>query len=159
MLPTHPEPTAAMTCSGRTSERGFAIVSAIFLIVVLAALGTYMVSFSTAQHMTALQDLQGAKAYQAARTGIEWAAYQIRQQDNGSFATACRGGQNTVVLPGLGAGLGEFQVSVHCTQASRYNEGAADLYIHQIQATASSTAQIRGHAGYVERQIEFMIEK
>jgi len=50
----------------RGSAGGFAIVSAIFLLVVLAALGAFMVTFSTTQHTAAATDLEGTHAYQAA---------------------------------------------------------------------------------------------
>ena len=58
--------------------RGFAIVSAIFILVVLSVLGAAMVSLSTSQHLGSAQDVQGARAYQAARSGVEWGLYQVQ---------------------------------------------------------------------------------
>ena len=58
-------------------QRGFSLISAIFLLVVIAALGTFAVTISTTQHMGAAQDVMGARAYQAARAGIEWGAYRL----------------------------------------------------------------------------------
>ena len=58
-------------------SRGFALVSAIFLLVVLAALGAFIAVVSTTQQIGSALDLQGAKAYQAARAGIEWGSYQV----------------------------------------------------------------------------------
>ena len=52
-------------------QGGFAIVSAIFLLVVLAALGAFMLTFSTVQHATSAQDIQGSRAYWAARAGLQ----------------------------------------------------------------------------------------
>jgi MSHA biogenesis protein MshP len=69
---THPLTNPA----GRASNRGFAIVSAIFLIVVLAALGVGMLVFSRAQQSASANDVQGSRAYQAARAGIEWALFR-----------------------------------------------------------------------------------
>jgi MSHA biogenesis protein MshP len=43
------------------NQRGIALVSAIFLLVVLSALGTVMVSLSGTSHFTMLYALQGAK--------------------------------------------------------------------------------------------------
>ena len=54
-------------------QAGFTLVTAIFIVVILALLGGYMVSLSGVQRMTTVHALQGAKAYQAARAGIEWA--------------------------------------------------------------------------------------
>ncbi len=62
--------------AGGASSRGFAIVSAIFLIVVLAALGVGIVVFSKAQQASSAYDVQGSRAYQAARAGLEWALYR-----------------------------------------------------------------------------------
>ncbi len=62
--------------ASRAGAKGFAIVSAIFLIVVLAALGVGILVFSKAQQASSAYDVQGSRAYQAARAGIEWALYQ-----------------------------------------------------------------------------------
>jgi MSHA biogenesis protein MshP len=68
-------------------SRGFAIVSAIFILVVLAVLGAAMVTISTSQQIGSAQDLQSTRAYQAARAGIDWGLYQITRDgvaDDGS---------------------------------------------------------------------------
>lgn len=57
--------------------RGFAIVSAIFILVVLAALGAFIVNVSTSQHIGSALDVQGVRAYHAARAGIEWGLYRV----------------------------------------------------------------------------------
>ena len=54
------------------NQNGFTIVQAIFILVVLALLGTYMVRLSTVQQSTTTQALLQARAYQAARAGLEW---------------------------------------------------------------------------------------
>lgn len=56
----------------RRHQVGFAAIAAIFLVVVLAALGAFMVTFSNTQQLTSAQDLQGTRAYWAARAGLEW---------------------------------------------------------------------------------------
>ena len=52
------------------------MLSAIFLLVVLAGLGAFIATVSTNQHIGAALDVMGAKAYQAARSGTEWGLYQ-----------------------------------------------------------------------------------
>ena len=54
------------------NQNGFTLVQAIFILVVLALLGTYMVSLSTVQQSTTTQAVLQARAYQAARAGLEW---------------------------------------------------------------------------------------
>lgn len=70
--------------------RGFAILSAIFILVVLAALGAFILSISSQQQIGSALDVQGVRAYQAARAGIEWGLYQqlplVRANPTG---TAC----------------------------------------------------------------------
>ncbi len=59
----------------RRKSAGIGIVTAIFLLVVLAGLGVAVVSLITTQQASSAQDQQGARAYQSARAGIEWALY------------------------------------------------------------------------------------
>ena len=59
--------------------RGFTIVSAIFILVVLAGLGAFIVNVSTNQQIGSALDVQGVRAYQAARAGIEWGVYQVQK--------------------------------------------------------------------------------
>src|SRR3990172_9634013 len=61
------------------SSKGFSLVSGIFVRVVIAAVGTFAVTLSTTQHQSAALDVMGARAYQAARAGVEWGAYQALQ--------------------------------------------------------------------------------
>ena len=62
----------------RAGSRGFAIVSAIFILVVLGALGAFIVNVSTNQQIGSALDIQGVRAYQAARAGVEWGIYQVQ---------------------------------------------------------------------------------
>ncbi|MRW83848.1 agglutinin biogenesis protein MshP [Pseudoduganella sp. FT26W] len=59
----------------RRKNAGVAIVTAIFLLVVVAGLAVAIVSLTTTQQDASAKDLQGQRAYQAARAGIEWALY------------------------------------------------------------------------------------
>jgi Tfp pilus assembly protein PilX len=58
-------------------QSGFLLVTAIFLLVVLAALGAFILTISGTQQTSSALDVQGSRAYQAARAGIEWASYQL----------------------------------------------------------------------------------
>jgi MSHA biogenesis protein MshP len=60
----------------RGKSAGIAIVTAIFLLVVVAGLVVAIVSLTTTQQDASAKDLQGTRAYLAARAGIEWALYQ-----------------------------------------------------------------------------------
>lgn len=54
-------------------QRGFSLVAALFLLVVLAGLGAYAVRLNTLQQQSVTAALRGAQAFEAARTGAAWA--------------------------------------------------------------------------------------
>lgn len=134
-----------------TPARGFALVSAIFLLVILASLGAFMVSFSTVQHATSAQDVNGSRAYQAARAGMEWAAYNVMR--NPTFS--CGG---TTTLPALPGTLAPFFVSVQCT-AVQASEGAAVNNVNLFRIVSTASIGASGSANYVERQLQGLVER
>lgn len=137
------------------SSKGFSLVSAIFLLVVIAALGTFAVTLSTTQQQSAALDVMGARAYQAARAGIEWGAYQVLPNSAvaGGFAANCRGGATSqvVALPNT---LSGFNVNVGCS-AAPHSEAAATVTIYQVTSTATQGAVATPN--YVERQMTVTI--
>lgn len=135
----------------KSLHQGFSIVSAIFLLVVLAFLGAAMVTFSTGQQQSSAMDVMGARAYQAAGAGIEWGAYQVLQ--NGG---ACAG---TTTLPALAGTLSGFTVIVTCGSlaASEVNAATGTVTVYGLTSTAVQGTV--GQPGYVERQIQVSIAK
>jgi MSHA biogenesis protein MshP len=131
--------------------KGFSLISAIFLLVVIAALGTFAVTLSTTQHTSSAQDVLGARAYQAARSGIEWGAYQLLITGGGCGAAT----QN---LPaGTMAGtLSGFSVNVVCA-SSAHTEAGTPVTMYQLTSTAQQG--VAGTSSYVEREIKVVIAK
>lgn len=70
------KPDKVRVAPGGRDAGGFAIVAAIVILVILAGLAGFVVSLTTTQNMTLAQDVQGARAYQAASAGIEWGLHQ-----------------------------------------------------------------------------------
>jgi MSHA biogenesis protein MshP len=103
-------------------QTGFAIVSAIFLLVILALLGAYMVNFSTVQNTTSGTDVEGSRAYWAARSGLDWGIYKARV-DNLAYAcsTGCVmatppcTGPTTVTPAATNLTMAGYTVTVSCT--------------------------------------------
>ncbi|MDT8990217.1 hypothetical protein RQP54_05005 [Curvibacter sp. APW13] len=124
-------------------QKGFAAVAAVFLVVVLAALGGYMVSFSNTQQLTSAQDTVGSRAYWAARAGLEWGV------SAGAAASACPAASTTLTIQGI-------SVAVVCT-ATAYTEGGATINILRFTAVASLGAA--GTQGYVERSVSASMER
>jgi len=129
-------------------QRGFALVSAIFLLVVIAALGLFAVTVSTTQQQGSAMDVLGSRAYQSAKAGIEWSIYQITK----GGATCA-----TLVQPTMPAGtqLSVFAVAVVCSSTGPYTDGAATFSVYQLTSTA--TTGVVGSSGYFERQLQVTI--
>ncbi len=134
-------------CHRPHAESGFVLPTAIFLLVVLAALGSYMVSLSRASHISSALDIQGGRAYQAARAGIEWAAWQSIQ--NAAVYGCSTAGTSSDVIS-LAADLANFTTTVACSSAI-HDEGGNLLRVYSITATASSGEA--GNNDYVERML------
>jgi MSHA biogenesis protein MshP len=91
---------------------GAGLVTAIFLIVVLAGLAVAMVSIFSTQQASSSLDLQGARAYQAARAGIEWGLFQQLRNQRCAAADGSAG-VTSFALPATSS-LSGFVVTVRC---------------------------------------------
>ena len=133
-------------------QRGFAAIAAIFLVLGLATLGAFMVSLSNSQQLSSNQDVQGTRAYWAARFGLEWELGLINALPAGS--TACV--STSIVVQG-------FTVTISCTPLTfvdRNNVTGAigNINIFQITSTARSAGAV-GAVGYVERSVSASLER
>lgn len=137
----------------RRAQGGFSIITAIFLLVVLGALGTMMVTFFAAQQQSSALDVMGSRAYQASRAGIEWAAYNINQQSAGTKWVGCDTAAPIALFAAgdLGGTLTPFAVSLACGSASAV-EGAATIWVYNLASTATAGGAA-GSPDYVERVI------
>lgn len=133
-------------------QRGFSLISAIFLLVVLAGLGAAMIAFSTGQSQGQAMDVLGSRAYQAANAGVEWAAYNIETSPGAPGGTTFTPGTATA----LGGNLSDFTVVVAYTAASApaSTEEGADVIggvVWSYGITSTATRGTPGTATYVER--------
>ena len=60
-----------------SAQRGFGLVAALFLIIVIAGVIAAMARLAVTQHGTSSLALQQARAYPAARAGLEWGIYRF----------------------------------------------------------------------------------
>lgn len=137
-------------------QAGFSIVSAIFLLVILAAMGAMIMTFSTVQHATSAQDVQSARAYQAARAGVEWGLYQLLRPATPGCAATTQFSPSAP--PTLGGELAPFTVTVTCIASSPVNEGGVTTSIYTIESTATFGAG-PGELGFVERRLRITAER
>lgn len=145
--------------------RGFSLVTGIFLLVVLSALGAFMVMFTGLQQNTVQNDVLGVRAYYAARAGINWALYQALDPENAiaSGATAfvgCPAASGLIASGALGGSLAPFSVQMDCTESSA-TEGNRNIHVYAITATACNQAACPGTpgVGYVERRVVVTVAK
>lgn len=138
----------------RRLNRGFSLVSAIFLLLVLSSLGAMIVSVSTTQSTASAQDVQGSRAYHAARAGVEWGLYQALDPLNATVvAPGSASWPNFPACPAAVMTIEGFAVTVGCSVSS-YTEGATrSIAVYQLTATAVGAGAGVGSPTYVERQV------
>lgn len=141
----------------RSRQAGVGLVTAIFLLVVLAGLGVASVTLFTSQQASANLDLEGAKAYQAARAGIEWGLYeQLRHGrcvDSTSFG-----------FPATST-LGSFRVTVGCQPLDELKNADGDPVMRWRLRAVACNQPVEGACGqqapnnsdYVQRRLEVEI--
>jgi len=153
--------------------RGFAIVSAIFILVVLTALGAFILNVFTNQQIGSALDVQGIRAYQAARAGVEWGLFSVMQDAgfasntstqtvnqlsaaSGCVSTSAAAPTTTSFTPAADT-MSAFKVTVQCF-ASPSTSGP---WVYSITSTACNQPDAGGSCPnttnpanlYVERRL------
>lgn len=122
-------------------QTGFAIVSSIFLIVVLAALGVVMVTLSAVEHGTMTQSLTATRVYYGAKAGLEWGIHRAIAVNATCLASTS--------FPLTGPGFSGVSVTVTCSspragvfhitsQASYGTYGSLEYSQRRIEATMAN---------------------
>jgi MSHA biogenesis protein MshP len=132
------------------------MMSMLFILVVLAALGTALASLSQRQHMGSAGELNAARAYQAAFAGLEWGSHQILR---GGVQPACFA-TRSFVLPDQ---LKDFTVSITCTRTPSSGTVADDGQTHAFYTLVATACNIASSGScpngattepaYAERQL------
>lgn len=112
----------------RQSERGFSLVAAVFVILVLAALGTYAVRVGITEQQTAAFDLSIARAQAAADSGIEYGA-------NRALTVASCPATKTTLAPAA-PGMTGFTITVTCAVVTP-NIGGNVYSVYTLTSIAS----------------------
>ncbi|MEX2205340.1 MAG: pilus assembly protein MshP [Myxococcota bacterium] len=128
-----------MTRAGGTA--GFGLVPAIFLMVVLSLVVVAMLRLSGVSGATASLSLRAARAFQAARSGVEWGTRQV------TLLGVC---PPTTTLALAQGGLAGFSVVVSCT-SSQHVDSASTTTNFLISSSASSGSF--GTRDYVSRRV------
>ena len=155
------------TIRHRRTHRGFALASAIFILVVLAALAVAITLLTTQAQTGLARDLLGSRAYQAARAGLDWGAYRVLDPLNttatsgsaalpncpGAATSACPTAAaplsaNVPTGPFAGTPLAGHAVTLQCW-CTDHVEAGRNIRVFQLRSTASSGSGLSA----VERQV------
>ncbi len=144
------------------------MVSALFILVVLAVLGAAMATISARQQRASASELNAARAYQSARTGLEWGAFSVlvpappaapaADSPPGCFAAT------NLTMSGELAG---FVVSIACARTGPVVDGDISRTFYQLQATACNVPTAGSCAAtpaspssnYVERRLSWTVAR
>jgi MSHA biogenesis protein MshP len=124
------------------NDGGFALVPALFLLVIVGALGLVAVRVGTGQERTVVMGLMQARALSAANSGIEWGAYNATKLGSCAAST-------TLTL--TEASFTGFSVVVACTATTFTNGGGTTSSSYVINAIATSGTY--GQPAYVRRTV------
>lgn len=128
------------------SNKGFALPSVIFLIIMVAGIVTAMAKLMSNQAGSTALSVLGVRADSAAKSGIEWASYQIHTDPSWCGTTTLN---LTDVLTG-------FVVTVQCSARNSYIEGGKTVVMYEVVSTASYGSYATS-PDYVYRQISAML--
>jgi MSHA biogenesis protein MshP len=117
-------------------------VTALFLIVVLASAGAFLLNVSGVGHRTSVLGLMGARAYQSALAGVEWAVHEVDDDP-----TTCASGTFSLTEGGLNG----FSVTVTCATAT-HTENGSDT--ERFRITSQAEYGTYGDADYVSRTVD-----
>jgi MSHA biogenesis protein MshP len=111
-----------------------------------------MLSFSNTQQLSSAQDVEGSRAYWAARGGLEWALAGITGTVPTPPATTPAPTCPTTAAPSTIEG---FNMDISCAGTS-YNEGGVAHLIFRITSVARKGSA--GTSTYIERSVSASME-
>ncbi len=146
---------------------GFALPTAIFLLVILAALGAFVLNVSTGQQLGMAIDVKGERAWQAANAGMEWVRYKLAANPT---SPACPSnttwGSSNYSIPFTGTStLTDYYATVECRQVENTDVQGISTWVFEVRVTACSPAATSEPRcpgtptalGYAERQLQGLV--
>ena len=133
----------------RLKQQGFSAILALVLVVLLSLLGAYMATLSSISAISAAASGGSIQAWFAARSGIDWAVYQVLNLQT------CTGVDGQIISFTSG-GLNGFQSVISCPPETSVTEGSSPPYnIYSIGVTA--TRGNSGDATFVSRTLRVTV--
>ena len=155
------------------SISGFALPSAIFLLVILSALGAFILNVSSSQQLGMALDIRGERAWQAANAGMEWVRYRLAKSaadnplDPGCPANTTWDTSTYSIGFAGSATLGDFLATVECRRVSAAGDNVQGVrtWVFEVRVTACAPAAgvvlrcpgVPTVGGYAERQLQGLV--
>lgn len=141
--------------------RGFALATAIFLLVILAGLGAFILNISTAQHIGQALDIEGERAWQAANAGLDWARYRVAADSACPSNTTWGSSNYSLTFAGTQTLTG-MVATIECRDFGADNVAGVSTIMFEVRVTACNKPQASeprcpgtvSTMGYVERQMQ-----
>ena len=141
--------------------------AAIFLLVILAALGAFILNVSSSQQLGMALDIKGERAWQAANAGMEWVRYKISANPSSPTCpvnTNWDGSNYSLSFPTTSTLTGFF-ATVECQLSESTDVLGVSTWIYEVRVTACSPAgaaepRCPGDpkaTGYAERQLQGLL--
>lgn len=127
------------------SQKGITLIGAIFVLVIVSMLGTYLVKVAGVQRQSVVSNLLTARAYQAANAGLEWTLSRLINQNS------CV--SNTVISETING----FTVQTSCSAlpSGGYDEAGTIINIYKISSHSELGTYGTNH--YVSRELETIV--
>lgn len=157
-----------MSRKSSTGFTGFALPTAIFLLVILASLGAFIVNISSSQHLGMALDIRGERAWQAANAGMEWVRYKLASNPGSpSCPASTTWGSSGYSLSFLNTStLTDFYATVECRLLETTDVQNVSTWVFEVRVTGCSPANATeprcpsntpAATSYAERQLEGLI--
>jgi MSHA biogenesis protein MshP len=124
-----------------SNQAGFTLITALFLLIVVALLSVYMITIRNVQQSAVVFGQQGARAMQAAHSGLEWGIYEAVV--NGMCAPG--------TFTATGTALSAYTINVSCS-SSAHTEAAVLITTYRLTSTAQTGSY--GTLDYVFRSLQ-----
>ncbi len=128
-------------------QNGFTLIAAMFILVITSLALSVAINVLAVQRTTVNFSTGGARAYHAARSGIEWGIARIAENPGSCWAPT----PQTMMI-------GRFNVSIDCTQSTYQENGTLELY--EITSVAEYGSYLVGGApnpDYVRRRVRAIV--
>jgi MSHA biogenesis protein MshP len=126
-------------------QKGITLIGAIFVLVIVSMLGTYLVKVAGVQRQSVISNLLSARAYQAANAGLEWSLSRIINQNSCVASTT------------LSDTVDGFTVHTSCSAlvSSGYDEAGTIINIYKL--SSRSELGTYGSTNYITRELETIV--